>query len=28
VKRPTGWSSWTTTFCPAHPRTVPARPCR
>src|SRR5829696_4956104 len=28
VKRPTGWSSWTTTFCPAHPVTVPAWPCR
>jgi len=28
VKRPTGWSSWTMTFCPAHPLTVPARPCR
>jgi uncharacterized protein YjbI with pentapeptide repeats len=28
VKRPTGWSSWTTTFCPAHPLTVPAWPCR
>jgi hypothetical protein len=28
VKRPTGRSSWTTTFCPAHPLTVPARPCR
>ena len=24
VKRPTGRSSWTTTFCPAHPVTVPA----
>jgi len=28
VKRPAGWSSWTMTFCPAHPVTVPARPCR
>ena len=28
TKRPTGWSSWTMTFCPAHPLTVPARPCR
>jgi hypothetical protein len=28
VKRPTGWSSWMMTFCPAHPFTVPARPCR
>jgi hypothetical protein len=28
VKRPTGWSSWMMTFCPAHPVTVPARPCR
>jgi hypothetical protein len=28
VKRPTGWSSWTTTFCPAHPLTVAAWPCR
>lgn len=28
VKRPTGWSSWTMTFCPAHPLTVPAWPCR